>query len=252
MTKPNVVRNLCVLLLALAVVTMPLAAQEKVSPTDNPPIVGSAPEGGTVLISQAPNQVNGLFNDGDCAACGTGAQSIADNFVLDDSVSVGEVMWWGGYFPGDIFSSEPYTIMFHTDSGGLPGAMISSESQVPSATATGVILFGVSEYEFDMVISPVALDPGVYWIEIFTNTTGNADQAFWETGVTDPVNGIFDAVFSTTVPGTTWGNTGLDHALVLFEATNVPTMGTMSFALLAAVLLGLSLAVVAHFKKRHA
>ena len=252
MPKHSLVRALCVLSMMLALVAVPLVAQEKLSPTDNPPQTGSAPEGDGVLISQPPNASNGLFNDGDCGACPTGAQSIADNFVLAAAADVGEVMWWGGYFPGDSFANWDYTVMFHTDSGGLPGAMISSQTGTPTATPTGVVLFGVQEYEFDLILSPVALDAGTYWIELFTNTTGETDQAFWEVGDLDPINGIFDAVFSTTVPGTDWINTGVDQAFVLFEATGVPTMGAVSFALLAAVLIGLGLAVMSHFKKRQA
>lgn len=248
--KMIVVRSLCVLLLTLAVVVVPLAAQDKVSPTDNPPQTGNAPEGGNVLISQPPNAVNGFFNDAGCAICGSGQQSIADNFVLTAATDVGEVMWWGGYFPSDNFMADAFTVMFHTDGGGVPGTMISSETGTPSATATGVVLFGVSEYEFDLVLSPVALDAGTYWVEIFSDTSANADDVFWETGDQDPTNGIFDAVFSTTVPGSGWLNLGFDMAYVLFESTGVPTMGAMSLALLAAVLLGLSLAVMAHFKKR--
>src|SRR5690606_6999157 len=40
------------------------------------------------ILDQAPNQVNGLFIDVTCGLCGTGQQSIAENFVVTASVAL--------------------------------------------------------------------------------------------------------------------------------------------------------------------
>ena len=224
-------RSVCIFVLLLAVVAMPLAAQQRVSPIDNEPVARNAPSGDGVVLSQAPNQVNGLFSDSDCDLCPGGQQSLADNFVLTATTTVGELMVWGGYFPSDTPSADTFTVIFHQDSGGLPGAVIASESGTPSRMVTGVVLFGVAEYEYVYTLgSPVTLDAGTYFVEVFNDTSGNSDSFFWETGNLDPVNGIAGQAFAFENPGSSWSyDASEDMAIVLFEAGQVPT-GTLQAA----------------------
>lgn len=218
----------CALLLLMTGATPVAQAQmSRVSATSAAPssVVGgfTCPNGGPLLISQQPNQSNGLFSDADCAACGTGQQSVADDFVLAAPASVGQIVLWGGYFPGNMIPGAPdsFTVIFHQDAALLPGANIDTQTLAPtSATTTGVTLFGVSEVLYVVDLTPVALPAGTFWVEIFTNTAGNTDQFFWEVGNLDAVNGRLNNAFATVVPGAAWnaGNPVADGAFALCGA----------------------------------
>jgi hypothetical protein len=166
-----------------------------------------APHGTGTYLNQLPNGVNGLFSDTDCALCGTGQQSIAENFVLAAPAPVGELTIWGGYFPGDLpLATDVFRVLIHSDSGGAPGAVVYDESNVSSTkTQTGLVLFGVHEYEYTLnLATQVNLAAGTYWVEVFNDTTGNSDQWFWETGDLDVTNGIAGSGYAFETPAVTW------------------------------------------------
>jgi subtilisin-like proprotein convertase family protein len=176
---------------------------------------GPAPKGSlNLIIDQQPNAVNGYFNDFSCSICGTGQQSIADNFSLAAAADVTQIVLWNGYYPSDVpNTTDHYTVIFHDDAGGLPGAATYTESDVAYSTAqTGVVLFGVHEWQTTLTLATtVNLGPGVHWLEIYNDTGagGSPDDAFWETGNADTVgNGLPDSVFAVEVPGVTWASTG--------------------------------------------
>ena len=172
-----------------------------------PPAREATPQGSGTYLNQLPNGVNGLFADSDCALCGTGQQSIADNFVLAAPALIGQITFWGGYYPGDIpLATDAIRVIIHSDSGGAPGAVVYDESNVASSKVqTGGILFGVHEYEFTLnLATQVNLAAGTYWVELFNDTTGNADQFFWETGDLDVTNGIAGSGYAFETPAVTW------------------------------------------------
>ena len=202
----------------------PAPEAARVSPADAAPSAPeggfSCPNGGPVLLDQPPNQSNGIFADADCALCASGQQSIADDFILAAPATVAQIVFWGGYFPGNLIPmpADPFTVIFHQEAANLPGVAIDTQNLVPtSATLTGVVLFGVSEVMYVLDITPVALPAGTFWVEIFANSVGNADQLFWEVGDLDPVNGRLNNAFAQAAPGVTWltGNPVSDNALVL-------------------------------------
>ena len=172
--------------------------------------VVSATQGGGAILNQLPNGVNGFFSDAACSLCGTGQQSIADNFALSGSETIGTITIWSGYFPGDVpNTTDHWSVILHANAGGLPGAPVYTENDVDnSAVQTGIILFGVHEWEVTLTLAtPQVLAPGTYWLEVFNNsgTGGSPDDVFWETGNPDTVgNGITDSVFAQQVPGVTW------------------------------------------------
>ena len=199
----------------------------KLSPVDQPgstPDLGfSCPNGGLTLLNQPPNQSNGIFSDGDCGSCGQGMQVVAADFVLAADTTVSQLVIWGGYFPGNMIPNpaDPFTVIFHQDTGGLPGAAVSTEAGIApsSVTQTGVVLFGVNEVEYVLDLTPVALTAGTYWVEIFVNSVGNADSFFWEIGDLDAANGRDGTAFAFEVPGTTWMNTAAqDFAIAICGA----------------------------------
>ena len=171
-----------------------------------------APMSPLVFLDQAPNQVNGVFADASCALCGTGQQTVADNFIATISNSttgiLGLVMW-GGYYPENIpNTTDDFTILVHSDAAGSPGTVIWSQSglQADSRVSTGVVLFGVNEYmfTFDFTASPIMLPTtGTYWIELFNNSV-ESGNFFWETGNLDATHGIAGSGWYTTTPGTAW------------------------------------------------
>jgi hypothetical protein len=165
-----------------------------------------------IVLDQAPNQVNGFFADAGCDLC-AGQQSIAENFALSDMASVGQIIFWTGYFPGDVpIDPDNITVLFHEDAAGLPGPVISTESNVSyTREQTGVILFGVHEYLHTLTLgSPVVLPAGNYWVEIFNDTGFGTDDFFWETGNIDPMHGLPGSAWTTTTPGDTWNYDGVN------------------------------------------
>ncbi|MBN1659653.1 MAG: carboxypeptidase regulatory-like domain-containing protein [Anaerolineae bacterium] len=176
---------------------------------------------GEILLDQAPNQVNGLFSDSDCANCPTGQQSIAENFYLAEGAAIGQIVFWTGYWPADTpIDPDQITVIFHEDASGYPGTAIYTEADVAyERVQTGVVLFGVHEWMHTLTLgSPVILEPGNYWVEIYNNTAGNSDQFFWETGNLDPGAGLTGSAFAFETPGQAWNyDSATDLAIQLIE-----------------------------------
>jgi len=172
------------------------------------------------LIDQAPNGQNGIFVDSTCDLCGTGQQSVGDNFKLTGSTTIEQIVFWTGYFPSDApLATDLLTVIFHQDGGGIPGTVVSSQSNVPyTREQTGVVLFGVHEWKHTLTLAtPVTLGAGTFWLEIFNNTGFTGTDFFWETGNQDPTNGIYDAAFAFETPGVTWNAPlGYDMAFQLW------------------------------------
>jgi hypothetical protein len=181
------------------------------------------------LLDQAPNGVNGLFADSSCALCPTGQQSIAENFIVTNLVmGIAELVIWGGYYPENIPNTmDDFTILFHSDSGGIPGPVLYSWSDLQAASRepTGVVLFGCDEYvfTFDLRSYPIFFtNPGTYWIEIFNNSV-ESGNFFWETGNLDTSHGIQGICWVQTTPGTTWNlDSETDLAIQIIESFWIP------------------------------
>ncbi|KAB2966144.1 MAG: hypothetical protein F9K18_06010 [Thermoanaerobaculia bacterium] len=184
-----------------------------------------APRGTGTFLNQAPNQVNGLFADSTCERCGTGQQSIAENFTLAAPATIGQITFWGGYFNTDTpLATDVLRVLVHADASGLPGAVVYDESNVASTRVqTGVILFGVHEWEFTLTLAaPVNLTPGTYWVEIFNNTAGNPDDFFWETGNLDPTHGLAGSGWTTATPGVAWNFDGATDLAIQIDGPASP------------------------------
>ncbi len=177
-------------------------------------VISNEPAG---CFDQQPNQSNGIFSDLDCDACVTlgnpPQQVLAEQMVLVMAQQIDELRFWGGYFPGDAGGVEPlpdvFTVKFrlNDDSTGidLPGSVIRKLDIGPATTrtATGVTFFGVREFEYTISLpTNQALQPGLYWIEIYNDTTSDPtnDDWFWEAGSLDAVNGLPGSVFSRDLP----------------------------------------------------
>lgn len=168
----------------------------------------------TVILNQAPDQVRSYACDNDGYD-----QTLADNFLLTSTSTITQIRIWGTYRPtGTAPAIDNFTVIFHSDSAGLPGAAISTQNNVPvGRQATGnTISTGGSEYVYTLTLTtPVTLTPGTYWVEIFNDTPADTDDNFsWETGALDPVNGISGDAFDTlAVPGINWNSDTVELAI---------------------------------------
>ncbi len=180
-----------------------------VNPSFDPTIVPTRVELlGTILLNQAPNQSNGFYSDVNCEGCSDGTQVVSENFLLESPTSLEQIIFWTGYLSTDTpLNPDTIRIIIHEDTSGLPGAVVYDEFNVSyTRTQTGVILFGIHEYEHTLTLgTPALLAPGVYWVEIYNDTGLAGFDFFWETGDPDTMGrGLPDAVFALEAPGLIW------------------------------------------------
>jgi hypothetical protein len=191
----------------------------------------------TVILNQVPNQVGEWGSDpGD-------QQSLADNFIVSSTAKVTQIRIWGAYGRTNTApATDNFTVIFHADSAGLPGATISTQNNVPVVRqATGGTVVGFTEYVYTLTLAtPVIFTPGTYWVEIYNETASVTDNFGWETGTVDPTNGIPNSAFSLTVPGSSWQPIGaaapIDLAIeITKETVAVPTMNEWGMIIFAAL-----------------
>ena len=158
-------------------------------------------------LSQPPNASNGIFSDIDCDYCGSGPIQInIENFVMLEPATIYGLQFWGGYYPGNLVSDpDVFMVIFREDAGGTPGAEIASYGPVAGTrAATGVVLFGVDEYVYNIDIPALAFAAGTYWVEIYNDTSDTTDSWFWEVGDLDPDAGVAGVGFTFTLPEEPW------------------------------------------------
>ncbi len=176
-------------------------------------------DSGEVLMHQLPTQINGEFTDADCDICDTGQQTRAERFVLDEPKQIVAIGLWGGYFSTDSAPADDFTVIFHaTDVDGLPGTELATPGFVSSRFETGVQIEGMREWLFVLALdTPMNLDAGSYFVEIYNNTAGSPDSFFWETGDLDGDHGGAGSAFDTSAPGVDWvAQDDKNLAMVLF------------------------------------
>ena len=190
-----------------------------------------------VLLTQLPNQVNGLFADETCALCPTGQQSIADNLTVSDVGTFScfaSFVIWGGYYPENIpNTTDDFTFIIHSDAQGSPGTVIETRSgiQPTTRTSTGVILYGCDEYifTFDFASDPFMIpNSGTYWIEIYNNSV-ESGNFFWETGNLDVTFGVLGSAWTQSAPGTTWNMDGATDLSILVTNEQLVPIELVSF-----------------------
>ncbi|MGH9464257.1 MAG: hypothetical protein ACRD0X_01340 [Thermoanaerobaculia bacterium] len=208
---------LLAILLASASAPGEALAQEPVGvelPSPGPPLDVAAPQLGAMTLNQ-PLHPNPSF----CNAASEGInQSIADNFlVLSLPFDISQIVVWGIFFLDNTPGTDEYAILFHSDSGGLPGAVVEQQSGVPASRVdTGLNFADKDIYQFTMdLASPIQLAPGTYWIELFNDASSQSDDFCWIQGLEDGTNGIPGHVFASQTPGVTWIPQGGEMAILL-------------------------------------
>ncbi|MEZ5470650.1 MAG: hypothetical protein R3E90_02640 [Marinicella sp.] len=166
---------------------------------------------GNLLLNQPPNQTSGIFSDLDCQFCDASTanglvQVLAENFSVAGTTTIKEIVLFGGYFPDNLpLTADIWTVNIHQDNGGLPGTIIYTETNVVNTrTDTGVDLFGVDEYRYNLTLATATtLSPGTYWIDIHNDSSENSDSVFWELGNAG-TNSVTGSGFSFEYPVLTW------------------------------------------------
>jgi hypothetical protein len=179
----------------------------------------------TVILNQVPNQSNAYADNS------SDSQVVADNFILSSAATVTQIKIWGIYFSSNTPGTDNFTVIFHTDSGGLPGTVISTQNNVPVThqLTGGPPIVGYTEYVFNLTLAtPVALTPGTYWVEIYNDVTGSNDHFYWETGTVDPSNGIAGFAVAHTLPGSNWANNPGELAIEITKESPVSAVPIMN------------------------
>ncbi len=239
-THPTLDRATTLALLAFCsgvLIRAPLRAQ--ITILDQPVLSGLS------AISGAPPS---RVSDSLCGATNQAqtTRAIAEDFVTAVPLDVSAAAWIGGYqrLAGPA-GPTAFTLVFHPDAAGLPGTTIVSFAALPARTLlfSGVDLLDrpVSVYSFQATFSPVHLEPGAYWLEIFETDATIAECFEWSTGLLDALRGRDGEAFTPSAPGSVWHpnlrTDALDNrALVLVAgpaAVAVPALAHGGLILLA-------------------
>jgi len=238
-THPTLNRGTTLVVLALSTgVLVAASLRAQITVLDQPPLTGLAGTSGA-----PPSRVS----DSLCGATNQAqtTRAIAEDFVVASAVDVSAAEWIGDYrrLSGPT-GPTAFTLVFHEDAAGTPGATVASFSALPARTLLfSGFVFGqpFSAYWFEATFSPIHFEPGAYWLEIFETDATIAECFEWSTGVLDAVRGRDGEAFSSSAPGSMWSpnlrTDALDNrALVLVAApasVAVPTLAEWGLGLLA-------------------
>lgn len=127
---------------------------------------------GNLLASQNDTNSGGLGN----------FATVYDNFTLANVSSISEVTWTGGYFnPATQAPIAQFDVSFYSDSGGAPGALLTS--YVITGTATETLLGGaIYTYDVSLPTAFSAAGGTQYWLSVVPDL-GFPPQWGWATGM---------------------------------------------------------------------
>lgn len=179
-----------------------------------PDDVETASSGLGVVFEQTPVPYTGAFSDAD--SNGFTRRSRAENFTLTAASQIDRLQIWGYYANNGESGGDDFTVIFHRDENGLPGATLKTFAHIPfTRTLTYRAIAGLlpeNEITFSFP-TPVVLSAGSYYVEIFNNTVENTlNNWVWESS--DYTGGSAYAQ-SNQAPGETWslGSGPFDLAL---------------------------------------
>ncbi|OWY71218.1 hypothetical protein B7486_11495 [cyanobacterium TDX16] len=145
-------------------------------------------------------QVSDADNDG------FGVQTLAQRFNLQIPKTIRIVKLSGFYAGGSPAATDNFRVIFRSDSStGAPSSQLSSQSSVPSTRVASGFFTVFNEQEFDYTLTlptPVPLNAGSYWVEIFNNTTTSGSTFYWTFGSSTYEQDYIAA--AGQAPGTTW------------------------------------------------
>lgn len=173
----------------------------------------------TTVLDQQPTHTSSGNSELDCDGCGS--LVVAEDFVLTTTQSLAEVTLWGGYENDQVYT-DAFKVEVIADDMGSPSAspLFARVGMTAQRVATGQT-FGfsgstVNEYRFTLRFSdPPLLAPGVYWIAIANDSTGQTGDFVWAFGSLDSVNGRSGSAVSSSGSGSTWFTNVTDWALLV-------------------------------------
>ncbi len=177
-----------------------------------PDDVETTPGGDGPIVDQHSLPYTGAFSDADSS--GFTRRSRAEDFTVRNTRLVETVTIWGYYAYGGQSGNDNFSVIFHADSNGLPGATLASFAGIAfDRVLTGNDIGGLPENQITFHLpTPVRLTPGTYFVEIFDNTVGNSSNWVWT--ASDYVGGSAFAQ-SDQAPGVNWYGGTADFNLSL-------------------------------------
>jgi hypothetical protein len=129
-------------------------------------------------LAFAADSVFGQFNN----------QRIAETFELATPSSIEALRWWGrseGSFFNDLRNMESFTVAIFSDSAGLPGTQLASETALTTSIApveVGATGSGIPIWEFNYALSqPLVVESGNYWLSVGSdNFDPDGDGFYWQ------------------------------------------------------------------------
>lgn len=215
-----------------------------------------------VVIDQIPTarSTGSAISDSNCVSAPTlptSSIAFADDFRITlpstpgvTGVAIQSVQFQGKYYDAPAASNPTsFLIRIHSDSAGFPGAVISTPALVVTQDLDPASANGVYYYNFTATFTPVALQAGIYWLELVE--TDNASQGCfnWVTGSEDTTRGRDGLATDPDFTGPmTWSlqqspleNDNLSIRIngnyIYAEAVNsVPTLSSLAILLLSGLI----------------
>jgi hypothetical protein len=160
---------------------------------------------------------------------GTGMSEfrVADNFTLSDAYAINNLRFWSTQSTAsDYLGSLSWAIYSDAASAPSAGAPLFSGIASPLAVAAGPADLGYSTFVFDIGVS-FSLTAGNYWLALNNNPLNNSNPTEMQWAQTaagaTPTGKYLD--------GSTWIDTGNEHAFVVEGVLAVPEASTAAMFL---------------------
>lgn len=149
----------------------------------------------------------------------------ADDVTFATTTTITGVQWTGRYaFIDTPQAIDDFTISFYSDSGAMPGSLITSFSvgNAVNRVDSGFNLFDLNIYEYSASVDFTMISGTNYWLSITNDTSTDTDDNFqWGSD-----SGVGNS-YASFNGGTSWSSIADQHD---FRLTVIPEPGSFSLA----------------------